>query len=270
MGDFDRIIKENIEAIFVPLLEKLLNLKIKESFEIKDKIQKTIEREPDFLKKIIDHNDNEFILQIEFQTNNDAEMVYRMAEYKAIIQRKYQLPVRQLVIYLGADKPTMKTQLALEEEITGFELKNIHDFPVKITLAYEIPEEIVLSILTDYSQTDPKQVIEQIIAKLQKATKDETQLRRSIQQLLILSRLRNLDEEIEKQIKEMPITYDIKTDRLYNKGIEQGIEQKKHQVILKALKKKKLTVEEIAELADASIDYVISVQAELGTEQKGA
>ncbi len=269
MGEYDRVIKENIEAIFLPLLEKLLNIKIKKSFEIKDKIQKTIEREPDFLKKIIDDNNSEFILQIEFQTNNDPEMVYRMAEYKAIIQRKYQLPVRQFVIYLGAIKPTMKTQLPSDEQITGFELKNIHDFPADITLKSDVPEEIILSILADYSKVDTKKVIEQIIAKLQKATKNETQLRQSIQQLLILSRLRNLDEAIENQIKDMPITYDITTDRLYNKGIEQGIEQgiekNRNQIILNALKKKKLTVEEIADLAGATINEVLSIQSSLSS-----
>ena len=79
MGDYDRIFKENIEAVFLPLLEKLLNLPIKNTFEIKDKLQTTIEREPDFLKRVIDQQNNEFILQIEFQTQDDQEMVYRLA-----------------------------------------------------------------------------------------------------------------------------------------------------------------------------------------------
>ena len=79
MGDYDRIFKENIEAVFLPLLEKLLSLPIKNTFEIKDKLQTTIEREPDFLKRVIDQQNNEFILQIEFQTQDDQEMVYRLA-----------------------------------------------------------------------------------------------------------------------------------------------------------------------------------------------
>ena len=267
MGEYDRIIKENVEAIFLPLLEKLLNIKIKKSFEIKDKIQSTIEREPDFLKKIVDNENKEYILQIEFQTHNEPTMVYRMAEYKAILQRKYLLPVRQFVIYLGLAEPTMATRLPSDEQITGFELKNIHDFPATLTLASDIPEEIVLSILTDYSTSDARQVIGQIISKLQKAAADETQLRRSIQQLLILSRLRNLDHETENQIKEMPITYDITKDRLYNKGIEQGIEKNRFRMVSKALEQKKLSIEDIAELADTSVDYVLSVQSELNRQQ---
>ena len=52
MGDFDGIFKENIESLFTPLLEKLLNISILKSREIKDKLLKTIEREPDFLKSV--------------------------------------------------------------------------------------------------------------------------------------------------------------------------------------------------------------------------
>ena len=56
MAEFDKILKENIEAIFLPMVEEILAISIKEIIEIKDKIQITIEREPDFLKIIIDQN----------------------------------------------------------------------------------------------------------------------------------------------------------------------------------------------------------------------
>ena len=88
MGDFDKVIKENIEVIFLPLVEKLLGISISQSEELEDRIQRTIEREPDFLKKVIDKTGNEFILQLEFQTNDEPKMAYRMAEYKALLQRK--------------------------------------------------------------------------------------------------------------------------------------------------------------------------------------
>ena len=132
-----------------------------------------------------------------------------MAEYRAILQRKYEIPVRQVVIYLGSEKPKMRTQLSKEEEITGFELKDIRDFSTQSTLNSEIPEEIILSILTDYKKSDAEKVIEQIIYKLQKVSKSESELNKFIQQLIVLSRLRSLHEEIEQKVKDMPITYDI-------------------------------------------------------------
>lgn len=263
MGDFDKVLKENIEAILLPLLGKLLGIRISKTDELKDKLQRTIEREPDYLKLITDEFGNTFILQLEFQTTDDPKMVYRMAEYKAILQRKYELPVKQFVIYLGARPPQMNTELPDEEKITGFELKNIHELSSRQMLDSDVPEEIILTILSDYPEADTNLIIEKIIHKLQKATKDKLELQRSIQQLLILSRLRNLEVDLEKKIKAMPITYDITKDGLYKEGIEQGIEQKKHQIVSKAIKQGLLTEDQIAEIAEVSLTYVRDVKTRL-------
>ena len=69
----------------------------------------------------------------------------------------------------------------------------------------------------------------------------------------------------------MPITYDIKTDGLYNKGREEGllegreegIEKNRFQIISKALSQRILTIEQIAKMAEVSIDHVLSIQSEL-------
>ena len=225
MGEFDKILKENIEAVFLPMAEKLLGLSIKESFEIKDKIQTTIEREPDFLKRVIDQDGKEFLLHLEFQTTNDPKMIYRMVEYRGILQRKYQIPVHQVVMYLGSDKPTMRTQLSKEEQITGFELHDIHDLSTQFMLDSEVPEGIILSILTDYEKSDTGKVIEEIIYKLQQASKSESELNKSLKQLVVLSRLRKLEGKVKQKVNDMPITYDIKTDGLYNEGIQEGLQK---------------------------------------------
>ena len=120
-------------------------------------------------------------------------------------------------MYLGLDKPTMRTELSKEEQITGFELKDIRNFPTQLTLNSEIPEEIILSILTDYKKADAEKVIEEIIYKLHQASKSENELNKFIQQLIVLSRLRNLHEEIEQKVNDMPITYDI------SKGFSEGV-----------------------------------------------
>ena len=52
MGDYDKVIKENIEAILLALGKKLLGFEIKNPTDLTEKLQTTIEREPDFLKKV--------------------------------------------------------------------------------------------------------------------------------------------------------------------------------------------------------------------------
>jgi len=279
MGEYDRIIKENIEAILITLGKKLFGFEIKNPRPLTEKLQITIEREPDFLKQITLDDDSEIILHLEFQRYDDQDMIYRMAEYKAILQRKYKIPVRQFVVYLGKDMPKMRTELLADEQITGFTLTNIHDIPVNQVLDSDIPEEIILSILTEYPETDAEEVISKIIHKLKKVAPNEAEFKRSLQQLVTLSRIRKLEGQTEKQIAAMPITYDIETDYLYNKGIEKGIEKgvekgiqqgiekgierEKIIIIKKALTKKKLTIEEIADLADVSVDLVITIRSQI-------
>ena len=70
----------------------------------------------------------------------------------------------------------------------------------------------------------------------------------------------------------MAITYNITEDGLYKKGLEQGREQglekgleqgaqsTKQQMILKALQLGLLTVEQIAEIAEVDLSYVLRVR----------
>ena len=126
---YDRIIKENLEAILLPLSEKLLGISIDNVKPLTEKLQTTLEREPDFIRLVQTTQNEKFILHLEFQTTDELQMVYRMAEYRAILQRKYRIPVRQFVIYLGRTKPKMRTDLLEKDKISGFVLVDIADIP---------------------------------------------------------------------------------------------------------------------------------------------
>ncbi len=80
-NDYDKILKENIAALLLPLTEKYLGIRIKDSRELKDKLQATIEKEPDFIRVVRTDKDEEFILHLEFQTQDEEGMIYRMQEY---------------------------------------------------------------------------------------------------------------------------------------------------------------------------------------------
>ncbi len=95
-SQYDKILRENIEAVIPALIRKVLGITAVESEELPDDLQHTKERKPDVLKKITDERGETFILQIEFQVSDEAEMVYRMAEYYIMLERKYKL-ARQAV-----------------------------------------------------------------------------------------------------------------------------------------------------------------------------
>ncbi len=87
-NDYDKILKENIASVFLPLTEKYLGIRITKSEELKDKLQTTIEKEPDFIRIVETDKLERFILQLEFQSTDEEGMIYRMQEYYGILRKK--------------------------------------------------------------------------------------------------------------------------------------------------------------------------------------
>ena len=271
--EYDKIMKENIEAVILPLADKLFGISPKKMEEIPDELQRTIERKPDFLKRVTDKNGAVYILQIEFQSTNETKMVLRMLEYKSMLMHKYGLPVKQFVIYLGNAKLSMKSNLQqfmpTETAINfSYNLLNIKDFQAQKLLESDIPEEIILAILGNYPKKDAVNIIKQIIDRLQQVVKNSSDLQLYIRQLSILSKLRNLQDETIKNIEAMPIHFDIETDVIYKrgklKGIEIGKEKNLEKNISKIIVKTDWSDEKIAKTLDVPIKLVKKIRLKVG------
>ncbi len=274
-NDYDKILKENIASLLLPLTEKYLGIRIKDSRELKDKLQTTIEKEPDFIRIVRTDTDEEFILHLEFQTRDEEGMVYRMQEYYGLLRRKHGLPVKQFVIYLGKRTSRMRTQLPPAEVFTGFALKSLKDYSYESLLDSQVPEEIILAVLADFKKHNPAEVLKRILARLQEVSQEEIALRKYVRQLSILARLRNLTRETHKQVQDMGLLYDITKDYLYQeglvkgeekglaKGLAKGREEEKKKNIAKMLLKQKSSVEEIADFFEVTVAYVEAVAREL-------
>ena len=157
-NEYDRIMKENIEPVLLPFAQKLLGLQGAKYTSIKDDLQVTIERKPDFLKKVKEASKSKnYILHIEFQSTDEKDMVYRMLEYKSILLRKFKIEVKQTVLYIGKDKlkrmtPNLETGgLSFEYQIV-----DIKSFDYEEFLKSDIPEEVILSILCNFRNTSPQ------------------------------------------------------------------------------------------------------------------
>ena len=255
----------------MPLSEKYLGIRITRSEELKDKLQTTIEKEPDFIRVVETDQQERFILHLEFQSVDEEGMIYRLQEYHGILRKKYGLPVKQFVIYLGQKASRMQTRLSPEEVFQGFGLKSLREYAHHSLLSSPIPEEIILAILSDFGDRKPAEVLRGILSKLRAISPEEITLRKYIRQLSVLARLRNLTQETQKQIQDMGLTYNVTEDFLYQQGIEKGIEQGIERGIEKGIEKgtkamivrmlndKTLTVEKIAELAEVAVGYVRQV-----------
>jgi predicted transposase YdaD len=208
-----------------------------------------------------------FILQLEFQSVDEEGMVYRMQEYYGLLRRKYGLPIKQFVVYLGRKPSRMQTRLAPDEVFEGFTLTSLREYSHERLLASDVPEEIILAVLSDFGGKKPAEVLKEILGKLQALSGEEIALRKHIRQLSVLARLRNLVKETQKQVTDMGLLYDITKDYLYQEGLEKGLtkgrEESKREFITRLLAKQKLTIEEIADAAGTTVEHVEAVAKEL-------
>ncbi len=253
-NDYDKILKENIASVFLPLAAKYLGIRIVRSEELKDKLQTTIEKETDFIRVVETDGGEQFILHLEFQSVDEEGMVYRMQEYYGLLRRKYRLPVKQFVIYLGQKASKMQTQLTPEEVFTGFTLQSLRDYDYQSLLASDVPEEIILAVLSNFRGKKPAEVLRGILGKLKNISGEEITLRKYLRQLAVLARLRNLTEETQKQVTDMGLLYDITEDYLYQQGQQEM--QEKTIDIIQLLQEGTMSTEKIAELTGVSITYV--------------
>jgi predicted transposase/invertase (TIGR01784 family) len=259
--DYDKIFKENIEEIILPLAEKILNIKPEKLEEIPDDLQKTIERKPDFLKKMLySDKSKDFILHIEFQKEDNQEMVYRMYEYHALLLRKYKMKILQCVFYIDQAAPQMLTHLEFDNLNFSFQLYHFQDFDYHTFLNSNEPEEVILAILANFGGENPEKVAEKILNKLKSLPTETFRHEKCVKQLEILSKLRNLQGTIIKLLEQMALTYDLKEDLRYQQGISEGIKEGKKETIIetieKMLKDKILSYQKIAQYFDVSVEFV--------------
>ena len=273
---YDKIIKENLEALFLPFLEQLLKIRIVSAEHLPAKLQTTLEREVDLVLKVLTQEGQEAVLHVEFETKARRVMVYRMSEYHGILLKKYRLPVYHVVVYLGERRSNIPTRLKEEEVFTGFELVDFGRLDYEQLLSSQVPEVIVLAILANFKNKPPEAAIRSIVERLQKVVKGELSLQKYIRQLNVMSGLRKLHELTIKTIEDMPVTYDVRSDFLYKKGKEEGKEEgreeafnEKERIVVTRGWQKSMSPEEIAELADMPVERVQAIIRELEAKVKG-
>ena len=154
--EYDKILKENMEELILPLSDKLLGLSLGPTEELPDDLQNTLERKPDLLKRVTeDKNDASYLLHIEFQVKDETTMVDRMLLYYAMLWEKYHEPVKQYVVFIGRRKPKMPTVLQNEVLDYRFTLVDIRELNYRSLLDTATqPEEAVLAILSNFKKSE--------------------------------------------------------------------------------------------------------------------
>ena len=258
-AQYDKIFKENIEAVISSIMQNVLEITAVSMEELPDDIQHTKERKPDVLKKVTDTKGDTFVLQIEFQVKDEHEMVYRMGEYHFMLERKYRIPVKQFVIFLGSDNPTMPTELDRERLKFSFPLVSLSTLDYHIFLNSNKPEEIILGILADFAGENPENALKQILVRVKETTKGDFSLNRYFNQLRVLAQLRNLEVNLKKAMDSIAEYIKEERDVLFLRGLDKG----KESFVKYLLNEGNKTFEQIADITGVAVDFVKAVNQQL-------
>lgn len=273
----DKIIKENCGNLIPFILRKIFRLQFDRLEKLERlKMQVTLEKEPDFLLKIFNKEyPDGAILHLEFETSDNLRMNARMLFYFGFLYRRLNKPILQLVLYLGRGKAKMQNNIRLKNLSYLFGVISIEDFSYRDFIDSDIPEEVILGLLADREDLSYETVLELILGRLTFIRKDAYAVRKFTNQLIMLSRLRNLQKITVDKVQDMGIQFDINQDFLFLKGIEKGVKRGVEQGIEKGLQRglikkdilsvlhltrKKMSVADIADLALVEVKFVKKIQ----------
>lgn len=252
---YDKIFRENIEAALPGIIEHVLGLDIVHSEEIQDDIQYTKERKPDMLKKVTNRAGNIFILHIEYQVSNEKEMVYRMAEYYLMLQRKYRLPIEQFVIFMGSGKVRMIAEINDKRLKFSYQLITLSEIDYKLFLRSDKPEEQMLAILANFDNDNSELALQNIVKTIKADAKGDLAEDRYFEQLRILAQLRNLEIKFLEAMESITKFFKEERDPLFQRGEAKGMVEKATSIAAE-MKKDGLPVEQIAKFTGLSFEQI--------------
>ncbi|QJD77510.1 RpnC/YadD family protein [Spirosoma rhododendri] len=267
VNQYDKILRENLEAIIPGLLKNVLGITVVESEELPDDVQHTKERKPDLLKKITDEHGSTYVLQLEFQVADEPDMVYRMAEYYIMLERKYRLPIRQYVIFLGSATPQMTTRLDRPNLHFDFPLISFAELDYHLFLQSTQPEEVLLSILANLGGDDTEKTLVQIVQRVGETSVGDLSFRKHINQLRVLAQLRNLGIKLKDAMDSIEKLISPEKDVFYlmgeEKGEQRGQTKAEERFVRNLLAKMNLSAEQAADIAGVSVEFVEQVRQKM-------
>ncbi len=238
---YDNLFKEILAEVIRHLLHVTHNITIATLKQVPGNFPSVELREVDFLAKVTFTDGSQEMLHVEVQSTNDTSMPVRMVEYFAKIYKAHQLPVNQLVLYIGREKLYMKDAINVQGHFSRTEhhylLVDIAHMSPERFLAASQPEINVLAVLAHLpDDTTASKTIRTILQRLA-STLPDRQLHDFIEKLNILCRLRKLEPLFRTEVKKMGLKFDPRGTLLYDMGLEEGKKEGKKEGIKEGLRR---------------------------------
>lgn len=235
MAQKDVISKRAIKRIAIDIAVYLLHLTIDSNdVEVLETEQQRVEyRRADLVVKL-KSNGQAFILHVEIQNANESVMPLRMMRYYTDIALSHpKLAIKQYLIYIGKQKPTIADKIETEDWSYSYKLIDMHDIDCHTLIEQDNPDALILAILCDFKGQDEQQMVNYIICRLYALLKeDERNFQDYLFMLNVLSENRDLQQCVKKagemltevNIEKLPF-YQLVLEKGLERGIAQGIEK---------------------------------------------
>ena len=266
MPDKDLISKQLLQRLLVGFGNRLFKLDITEA-ELLNNEQPRIEaRRADLVARVKDADGKRYILHVEIQNDNQANMPLRMLRYYSDIALQYPKDkVVQYLLYIGKAPLKMANQISGHNWTYRHEVLDMRSQDSEYFLSSNNPDAIVLAILCDPQGQEPKALVARIIKELRRLHGDKLdKLRDSLKMLEVLGSNRNL-QTVVKENAEMYIDteklgiYQLVKEKGEAKGMEKGRAEYQQEIISQLLKK--LSPEQVAEFSGVSLEKVRDIAA---------
>lgn len=167
---------------------------------------------------LLGETDSGALVHIELQSTNDPKMALRMLNYGLrIYEQRNRFPL-QVVLYLGSAPLCMSSQVRLPGLSLEYKLCDIHEFDGRQLCDSPFIGDNIISILAKWP--DKLDGIRRVLKRI--AEREPPKRAKALAQLMIVAGLRKLGNDIEREVKQMPILDDIMDHEVLGREYKRG------------------------------------------------
>lgn len=212
---------------------------------------------------LLGETDASDLIHFELQSNNDPSMPLRMAEYALGVYRQFGRFARQFVLYVGEGPLRMVPELLGPAFSFRYELVDLRQIDEEHFLQGPAKAGNVLAILGRVKNLE--ETAREVLRRIVQLAQDQQAL--ALQQLMILSGLRRLEDFVRKEAQHMPLEINLLDNAVIGPAIRQGMREGSLSIIRRQLKHRfgqlpewveprltALSFEQLEELSDRLLD----------------
>lgn len=169
-------------------------------------------RQPDLVLRLEDNT----LFHIEIQSDNDDSMGWRMLEYYQLIYRHYQLPLAQMVLYVGNNKYHIGEQINHPTLQYSFQVVDIRTIDSETLLSSPVMEENLVALLAKV--TNEQAMLQVVLDKIERLNVNLGA--DYFKQLNILAGLR---PRFKRELDIMPIRVRVEDTPFYERAKIEGL-----------------------------------------------